>query len=101
MIVKIQFKEKIMQVEIIEFDTGINKKGEPYYQATVMGKFNSFGKIKTSTVEVNLTVEQYEILRKKEGQSVDLDFIIPKPSFPLLLSESQFGKDVKSQQKSN
>ena len=88
-----------MLVEVIEFDTGINKKGEPYYQATVMGKFNSFGKIKTSTVEVNLTSEQYEILKKKEGQSVDLDFIIPKPSFPLMLAEGQFGKTVKSEQK--
>lgn len=67
---------------------------------TVMGKFNSFGKVKTSTVEVNLTFEQYELLKDKEGLTVDLDFIIPKPSFPLTLSENnKFTEETKHKQK--
>jgi hypothetical protein len=85
-----------MQVQVIELDTGAKKDGSIYYQATVMGKFNSFGKLKMSTVEVNLTLEQYKIFEKYVGKTIDLDFVIPKPSFPLTLTEGQFGTEAKS-----
>jgi hypothetical protein len=85
-----------MQVQVIELDTGVKKDGSTYYQATVMGKFNSFGKLKMSTVEVNLTVEQYKIFEKYIGKNIDLDFVIPKPSFPLTLTDGQFGTEAKS-----
>jgi len=55
----------------------------------VLGKFNSFGKLKTSTVDVNLTKEQYEKYKTLEGKKVDLDFVIPKPQFPLTLTEKK------------
>jgi hypothetical protein len=84
-----------MQVQIIEVDTGTKKDNSIYYQATVMGKFNSFGKLKMSTVEVNLTEEQYKLFEKQIGKSIDLDFVIPKPTFPLTLTEGQFGKEIK------
>ena len=78
-----------MTVEILEFDTGLTKEGKPYYRMNVLGKFNSFGKLKTSTVDVNLTKEQYEKYKTLEGKKVDLDFVIPKPQFPLTLTEKK------------
>ena len=74
-----------MKVTIIEFDVGMSKDGKPYYRMNVIGKFNSFGKLKTSTVDVNLTEEQYEKYKKMEGKEVELDFVIPKSQFPLTL----------------
>jgi len=78
-----------MQVEIIEFDTGMTKDNKAYYRMNVLGKFASFGKLKTSTVDVNLTPEQYEKYKTLEGKKVELDFVIPKPEYPLTLVEKK------------
>ena len=74
-----------MEVTIIEFDVGVTKDGKQYRRMNVLGKFNSFGKMKTCTVDVNLTEEEYNFYVSHVGKKVELNFIIPLPQFPLSL----------------
>jgi len=74
-----------MEATIIEFDVGVTKDGKTYRRMNVLGKFNSFGKMKTSTVDINLTEEEYDFYAPHVGKRMDFNFIIPLPQFPLSL----------------
>ena len=79
-----------MTVEILEFDVGVSPKdGKPFFRMNVLGQFSNYGKLKTCTVDVNLTAQQYDKYSKLVGKKVELDFIIPKPDFPLTLMEKE------------
>jgi len=76
-----------MRVNLIQVEEFISKKtGEITYLAVGLGTFNSFGKIKKATVDINLTKEQYEKYKKEEGKIVDLDVVMPLPNFPMILN---------------
>ena len=79
-----------MLVKFVEFDIGEDKVGKPYYRMSVQGEFNSYGKLKKKIIDVNLTRDEYDIYKlKKEGDKLNLDFIIPLPTFPLTLVKKQ------------
>lgn len=77
-----------MKVRILEVENSINSKTSlPVYRANVIGYFSSFGKTKLSTVDITLTdYKQYEEFSKLVDKEIDIDVVIPKPTFPLTLN---------------
>lgn len=84
-----------MEATIIEFDVGVAKDGKSYRRMNVLGRFNSYGKMKTSTVDVNLTEDEYDYYAPHVGKKMEFKFIIPLPQFPLSL-ESLPVPDIKN-----
>ena len=77
-----------MIFKLIELDRGVSKSGVEYHRCTIMGKFSSYGKVKTVTQEINLDEEDYNFLVGKEGKDFDFDIICPQSNFPFSLSSS-------------
>jgi len=76
-----------MELEILDVQRVVSKKsGEVKYKAIALGTFSNYGNNQPATVEISLTKEQYDILIDFKGEKVDLDLVIPLPTFPLSLN---------------
>ena len=76
-----------MILELLDVQENTNKKtGEVKRKAIALGTFASYGNLQPATVEISLTADEFSILSKKKGNKVDLDLVIPLPTFPLTLN---------------
>ena len=75
-----------MKLSILDVQENVNKKtGEMKYKAIALGKFSSYGNTQPATVEITLNQEQFDKLKTYKDKVVDLDIVIPLPTFPLSL----------------
>lgn len=76
-----------MILDLLDVQTVTSKKtGEVKYKAVGLGTFSSFGNLQPATVEISLKPEEYEKLKEHKGKKLDLDIVIPLPTFPLSLN---------------
>lgn len=76
-----------MKLDLLDVQENLNKKsGEIKYKAIALGTFSSYGNSQPATVEISLRPDEYEVLKGQKGKKVDLDIVIPLPSFPLTLN---------------
>ena len=76
-----------MKLSILDVQENLNKKsGEVKYKAIALGTFSSYGNSQPATVEVSLNQDQYNKLKSQKDKVVDLDIVIPLPTFPLSLN---------------
>lgn len=75
-----------MLLNILDVQETLNKKsGEVKYKAIALGTFSSYGNTQPATVEIQLQQNEYKELKELKGEEVDLDIVIPLPTFPLTL----------------
>ena len=78
-----------MKLQILQVKEDVNKKsGEVKLVAVALGEFSNYGKIEPSTVKLNLTQDQYNVLKNAVGKEVDIDVVVPLPQYPLQLSST-------------
>ena len=76
-----------MKLEILDVQETLNKKsGEVKYKAIGLGKFSSYGNTQPATVEISLRPDEFEKLKGQKGKTLDLDIVVPLPTFPLSLN---------------
>lgn len=76
-----------MLLDILDVQENTSKKtGEVKRKAIALGTFSSFGNLQPATVEISLTPEQFEKLKVQKGKKVELDIVVPLPTFPLTLA---------------
>lgn len=76
-----------MNLQLLDVQETLNKKtGEVKHKAIALGKFSSYGNTQPATVEIQLRDNEYKELKELIGEEVDLDIVIPLPTFPLTLN---------------
>lgn len=76
-----------MKLQLLDVQETLNKKsGEIKHKAIALGTFSSYGNSEPATVTISLRPDEYEILKAHKGKQVDLDIVIPLPTFPLSLN---------------
>ena len=76
-----------MLLDLLDVQETVNRKtGETKYKAIALGTFSSYGNTQPATVEILLRSEEFDKLKQQKGKKVDLDIVIPLPTFPLSLN---------------
>lgn len=76
-----------MKLQLLDVQETQNKKtGEVKRKAIALGTFSSYGNTQPATVEIQLRENEYKELKEFVNEEVDLDIVIPLPTFPLSLN---------------
>ena len=79
-------KGVMMKFQVLELEER-EKDGIKYYYVNGLGDFYQFGKMKKATVDIEINKAYYDKLKEMIGKTVDLDVLIPKPTYPLKLAQ--------------
>jgi hypothetical protein len=76
-----------MELQILDVKQDVSKKtGEVKKNLIALGTFSNYGNVEPATVKISLNDEQFEKLLPYKGKKVDLDVVVPLPTFPLTLN---------------